>query len=246
MPNRPLGSFINDCLDLFNELLGTGPPGGVPSLRLLLHHLQRVVRWVELCPQALNRRDLHFDCAGNGPVVITLILREHELYSGAPPISHLEHCVTFRHDRRLLSLLEFVHIWPTSRWSATKKENRFSLNGNGIMSSFLGRQFYRSTLYIQWTDFPPRFRFFVDVLLYIYYIGVLLVCEGTVVNEDGCCAMILQNPQYAGNYIRDFGQLLNCFHPLFRPHTHIHTHTHTHTHTHIYIYIYIYILDLYI
>ena len=28
-----------------------------------------------------------------------------------------------------------------------KKENRFSLNGNGIMSSFLGRQFYRSTLY---------------------------------------------------------------------------------------------------
>ena len=28
-----------------------------------------------------------------------------------------------------------------------KKENRFSLNRNGIMSSFLGRQFYRSTLY---------------------------------------------------------------------------------------------------
>ena len=29
-----------------------------------------------------------------------------------------------------------------------KKENRFSLNGNGIMSSFLGRQFYRSTRYV--------------------------------------------------------------------------------------------------
>ena len=28
-----------------------------------------------------------------------------------------------------------------------KKENRFSLNGNGIMLSFLGRQFYHSTLY---------------------------------------------------------------------------------------------------
>ena len=27
-----------------------------------------------------------------------------------------------------------------------KKENWFLLNGNGIMSSFLGRQFYRSTL----------------------------------------------------------------------------------------------------
>ena len=33
----------------------------------------------------------------------------------------------------------------TARWSATtKKENRFSLNRNGIMSFFLGRQFYRS------------------------------------------------------------------------------------------------------
>ena len=30
-----------------------------------------------------------------------------------------------------------------------KTENRFSLNGNGIMSSFLGRQFYHSTLYSQ-------------------------------------------------------------------------------------------------
>ena len=79
--------------------------------------------------------------------VITWIGREHDLYSGASPISLVEHCVTFRHDRKLLSLLGFVHNWPTSRWSATKKENRFSLNGNGIMSSFLGRQFYRSTRY---------------------------------------------------------------------------------------------------
>ena len=78
--------------------------------------------------------------------VITWIGREHELYSGISPISLVEHCVTFRHDRRLLSLLGFVHNWPTRRWSATKKENRFSLNGNRIMSSFLGRQFYRSTL----------------------------------------------------------------------------------------------------
>ena len=80
--------------------------------------------------------------------VITWIGREHELYSGTSPISPVEDCVTFRHDRRLLSLLGFVHNWPTSRWSATKKENRFSFNGNGIMSSFLGRQFYRSTLYV--------------------------------------------------------------------------------------------------
>ena len=95
----------------------------------------------------LNRPDLHFEGAGNGPVVITWIGREHELYSGASPILLVEHCVTFRHDRRLLSLWGFVHNWPTSRWSTTKKENRFSLNGNGIISSFLGQQFYRSTLY---------------------------------------------------------------------------------------------------
>ena len=92
--------------------------------------------------------DLHFESAGNGPVVITGIGREHELYNGASPILLVQHCVAFRHDRRLLSLLGFVHNRPTSRWSATKKENRFSFRGNGIMSSFLGRQFYRSTLYL--------------------------------------------------------------------------------------------------
>ena len=77
------------------------PPGHVPVFR--------------------DNPDLHFEGAGNGPVVITWIGREHELYSGASPISLVEHCVTFRHDRRLLSLLVFVHNWPTSRWSATKK-----------------------------------------------------------------------------------------------------------------------------
>ena len=102
----------------------------VLSLGLPLHHLQRVVRCVELCPQALNRPDLHFEGASNGPIVITWIGREHWLYSGASPISLVEHCVTSRHDRRLLSLLGFAHNWPTSRWSAAKEENRFSLNGN--------------------------------------------------------------------------------------------------------------------
>ena len=111
------------------------------SQKICFHHLG-----------TLNRPDLHFEGAGNGSVVITWIGREHELYSGKSPISLIEHCVTFRHDRRLLSLLRFVHDWPTSRWSVTKKENRFSLNRNGIMLSFLGRQFYRSTLYTQLND----------------------------------------------------------------------------------------------
>ena len=111
------------------------------SRKLCFHHPGHV-------PVIRGNPDLHFEGAGNGPVVITWIGREHELYSGASPISLVEHCVTFRHDRRLLSLLGFVHNWPTSSWSATKKENRFSLNGNGIMLSFLGRQFYRYTLYV--------------------------------------------------------------------------------------------------
>ena len=97
-------------------------------------------------PVIRGNPDLHFEGAGNGPFAINWIGREHELYSGASPISLVEHCVTFRHDRRLLSLLGFAHNWITSRWSATKKK-RFSLNGNGIMSSFLGQQFYLSTLY---------------------------------------------------------------------------------------------------
>ena len=107
----PLRSFLNDCLDLLDGLLGPGLPGGV----LPLYHHQRVVRCVEPCPQALNRPDLHFEDAGNGPVFITWIGREHELYSGASPISLVEPCVTFRHDRRLLSLLRSVHNWQKKK-----------------------------------------------------------------------------------------------------------------------------------
>ena len=112
------------------------------SRKLCSHHPGHI-------PVICGNPDLHFEGTGNGPVVITWVGRVHELYSGASVISLVEHCVTFRHDRRLLSLLGFVHNWPTSWWSAKrkkKKENRFSLNGNGIISSFLGRQFYRSTL----------------------------------------------------------------------------------------------------
>ena len=79
--------------------------------------------------------------------VITWIGREHGC-TAAHLWSHLLNIVTFRHDKRFLSLLGFIHNWPTSRWSSTKKkENWFSLNGNGIMLSFPGQQFYRSTLY---------------------------------------------------------------------------------------------------
>ena len=75
-------------------------------------------------PVIRGNLDLHFEGAGNGTVVITWIDREHELYSSASPISLVEHCVTFRHDRRPLSLWGFVHNWPTSRWSATKKKKK--------------------------------------------------------------------------------------------------------------------------
>ena len=64
--------------------------------------------WPRPCYSEQSRLD--FEDAGNGPVVITWIGREHELYSGASPILLVEHCVTFRHDRRLLSLLGW---WPS-------------------------------------------------------------------------------------------------------------------------------------
>ena len=44
---------------------------------------QRVVRCVDLCPQVSNRPDLHFEGSGNGPIFITWIGREHDLYSSA-------------------------------------------------------------------------------------------------------------------------------------------------------------------
>ena len=124
------------------------------DVALIWNHTKYHNRSRKLCfyhpahvPVIRGNPDLHFEDAGNGPVVIIWIGRDHELYSGASLISLVEHCVTFRHDRRLLSLLGFVHNWPTNRLSATKKENRFSLNRNGIMY-FLGRQFHRSTLYL--------------------------------------------------------------------------------------------------
>ena len=99
------------------------------SRKLCFHHPGHV-------PVIRGNPDLHFEGAGNGPVVITWIGREHELYSGVSLYSLVEHCVTFRDDRRLQSLLGFVHNWPTSIGSATKKENWFSLNRNEIMSVF--------------------------------------------------------------------------------------------------------------
>ena len=72
------------------------------SRKLCFHHPEHI-------PVICGNPDLHFVGAGNGPVVITWIGRGHELYSGTSPISLIEHCVPFRHDRRLLSLLGFVH-----------------------------------------------------------------------------------------------------------------------------------------
>ena len=101
------------------------------DVALTLNHTKDNNRSQKLCfrhpghvPVIRGNPDLHFEGAGNGPVVITWIGREHGLYSGASPISRVEHCVTFRHDRRLLSLLGFVHNWPTSRWSETKKKRK--------------------------------------------------------------------------------------------------------------------------
>ena len=93
-----------------------------PSLETTPKTITVAGNFVFITLGTLKRPDLHFEGAGNGPVVITWIGRELWLYSGASPISLVEHCVFFRHDRRLLSLLGFVHHWPTSRWSAKKEK----------------------------------------------------------------------------------------------------------------------------
>ena len=77
-----------------------------PSLETTPKTITVAGNFVFITLSTLNRRDLHFEGAGNGPVVITWISRDHELYSGVSPISLVEHCITFRHNRRLLV---FVH-----------------------------------------------------------------------------------------------------------------------------------------
>ena len=85
-----------------------------PSLETTPKTITVAGNFVFITLGTLNHPDLHSEGAGNGPIVITWIGREHELYSSTSPISLVEHCVTFRHDRRLLSLLGFVHNWPIS------------------------------------------------------------------------------------------------------------------------------------
>ena len=92
--------------------------------------------------------DLHFEGAGNGSVVITWIDREHGLYSG---VSRTLNIVS------LSDMIEGCYpswdLYTTGQLvdglqQKTKQKKWFWLNGNGIVSSFLGWQFYCSTLYI--------------------------------------------------------------------------------------------------
>ena len=144
-----------------------------PSLETTPKTITVAGNFVFITLGTLNRLDLHFEGAGNGPVVITWIGREHELYSGASPILLVEHCVTFRHDRRLLSLLGFVHNWPTSRWSATKKRKPVFINRkwNHVVFSIVTMLSFHSVI-------SPRkqililkfiFRLFLFFLLFIYF-----------------------------------------------------------------------------
>ena len=135
-----------------------------PSLETTLKTITVAGNFVFITLGMMNHPDLHLEGAGNGPVVITWIGIEHELYCGASPISLVEHYVSFRYDRRLLLLLGFVHNCLTSRWSATKKENWFSLNGNGIILSFLGGNFI----------VPPFIYIFCIRYIYIYIYIYLL------------------------------------------------------------------------
>ena len=65
-----------------------------PSLEATPKTITVAGNFVFITLGTLNRPDLHFEGAGSGPVVITWIGRERALYSGASPISLVEHCVT--------------------------------------------------------------------------------------------------------------------------------------------------------
>ena len=109
--------------------------------KLCFHHPVHV-------PVIRGNPDLHLEGASNGPVVITWISREHGCTA-----AHLRSCLL-----NIVSLSDMIegsyHSWDLYKTGQLvddlqqKKENRFSLNRNGIISSFLGRQFYHSTQYI--------------------------------------------------------------------------------------------------
>ena len=102
------------------------------SWKLCFHHPGHI-------PVICGNPDLHFEGAGNGPIVITWIGREHELYSGASPISPLN----------IVSLSDMIegsyHSWDL--YTTGQLEDGLRQKKTGIMSSFLGWQFYCSTLY---------------------------------------------------------------------------------------------------
>ena len=58
-----------------------------PSLETTPKTITVAGNFVFITLDTLNRQDLHFDGADSGPVVITWIGREHELYCSASPIS---------------------------------------------------------------------------------------------------------------------------------------------------------------
>ena len=67
-----------------------------------------------------------------------------------------------------------------------QKKNRFPLNGNGIMSSFLGWQFYRSTLYIY-------------IYIYIYWV------------RDLISGVILWTPSHGRTYLQQHDVALKTY-----------------------------------
>ena len=97
------------------------------SRKLCFHHPGHV-------PVIRSNTDLHFEGAGHDLVVMTWIGRNHELYSSVSPISLVEHCVTFRHDRRLLSIFTNHSArggYDTSsifKWSLTGLNSEFSFS----------------------------------------------------------------------------------------------------------------------
>ena len=125
-----------------------------PSLETTPKTITVAEKFVFITLGTLNRPDLHFGGAGNGPVVINWIGRDmsctavHHQSCSLNIVSLSDMIEGYYRSWDMYTTGQLVDGLPQKKKKKKKKENQFSLNRNGIMPSFLWLQFYHSILYL--------------------------------------------------------------------------------------------------
>ena len=109
------------------------------SRKLCFHHPGHV-------PVIRGNPDLHFEGAGNGPVVIAWCMSCTAAHLRSRPLNIVSLSDMIEGFYRSWDLYTTGQLVDGLEKKQKTKQNWFLLNGNGIISSFQGRQFYRSTL----------------------------------------------------------------------------------------------------